>query len=120
MSTIIYNFNDTDFEYEIELNDFIKIISKEQILEFVHEIGSKLSDEKKIQVISTWEDINEKDFDFSMLTDFISEHEDEFIEWFEDDILAHFEDEAFEYYKDARDYERDPYAYFGVSRTDFI
>lgn len=120
MSIIRYNFDDMDFEYEIDINDFIKTISKEQMMEFAHEIWSKLSDEKKIQAISTWEGIDEKDFDISVLTDFISEHEDEFIEWFEDDILAHFEDEAFEYYKDARDYERDPYVYFGVSRTDFM
>ena len=106
----------------------LKKLSKEEILEFVVETWLTLEDnsqEKKdleseygIRTKKDWEEIIEDDL--HIVLDFIEDHEKEFIELYEDDILEYFQDEATTAEEDAREYERDPYSYFGVRRDDFF
>lgn len=36
-----------------------------------------------------------------------------------EDLLEHFRDEAMEQYRDAKEYNSDPYSYYGISESDF-
>lgn len=44
------------------------------------------------------------------------EEDEEFIDF----LKEHFEADAKESYEDCKEYERDPYSYYGVSRSDFF
>lgn len=41
-------------------------------------------------------------------------------DYFEDEIHDYFRDAAYEAFRDAEEYNKDPYAYYGVKRKDFF
>lgn len=45
--------------------------------------------------------------------------EDELIIWYKDDLEAYFEDEAVEAYNDMKEYERNPYNYYGLNERNY-
>lgn len=58
--------------------------------------------------------------DQGILKEVLDDCKDCFEELFEDDIKEYYQDEAMDYYDDAKEYARDPHAYYGVSRSDFF
>jgi hypothetical protein len=83
-------------EFDFEVDDTSEII--EQC--FRKEFGTNLTQTRElIDELDLWESLEER---------------------YEDEIKEHFEEEAYEMYKDQREYESDPYSYYGVSRSDFI
>lgn len=84
------------YEFDFEVDDTSEII--EQC--FRKEFGTNLTQTRElIDELDLWESLEER---------------------YEDEIKEHFEEEAYEMYKDQREYESDPYSYYGVSRSDFI
>jgi hypothetical protein len=130
--TLQYELDGQEFEYEIDysqLKYFLeKQLSKKELLDFIVETWQNLDDKskEKQEIASMWNVKEEKDWetlmedDFSLLIDFISDHEEEFMESFEDEITDFFYEEAIEAEEESRDQERDPHSYFGVSDKDFF
>jgi|GEM_PF-6154742 hypothetical protein len=129
---LTYELKGKEFEYKIDFSQFsdfiIKKLSKEEILEFVVDTWLTLEDnsKEKKDLESNYDIITKKDWeeliedDLYIVLDFIGDHEEEFIELYEDDILEYFYDEAITAEKEAREYERDPYSYYGLRRDDFF
>ena len=123
--TITYDFGDDCqddyFEYEVDdLEDFIDSLSKEELVDFVMENVDN-------DLIDGWELPSSKDGlrdelenDDYLLHGLISELEDAFVECFEDSLEDFYRDDAMEQYEDYKEYSRDPYSYYGVSRNDFF
>ena len=123
--TITYDFGDDYqddlFEYEVDdLGDFIDSLGKEELVDFVMENVDN-------DLIEGWELPSSKDAlrdelenDDYLLHGLIGELEDAFVECFEDSLEDFYRDDAMEQYEDCKEYSRDPYSYYGVSRNDFF
>lgn len=112
--TIMYNFgddyHDECFEYELDdLGDFIDSLSTDELIDFAMNHLNK-DDELRDELLSN---------DF-LLKEVINDFEDDFIEEYRDSIEDFYRDDAFEQYEDCKEYSRDPYSYYGVSRKDFF
>ena len=82
------------FEYDV--GDTSKVV--EQC--FMNEFGTTLIQTREIiDEFNLWEELEER---------------------YEDEIKEYFRDEACEAYADSKEYESDPYSYYGVSIHDFI
>ena len=88
-----YEFDDEDYEYDASWNECRFIIKKEL---------NKMTKEDLIDFI-----LNDIDSD------------EQLEEYFEEDIKDYYYDDACECYKDSCEYNKDPYAYYGVSHKDF-
>lgn len=76
------------------------------------------SDLKRVLITSLKEDyptLTEDDLDHML-----DESLDKLVDEYEMVLQDHFRDDAREQYEDAKAYEKDPYAYYGVSRRDFF
>ena len=112
-------YHDDEFEYECDLEDFIETLSKDELVDFIYEVLDSTT-------IVNWElpENNEElrellNNDEDLLRDLVNEYYNELYDWFEDDIKDFFYEDAMECYSDAKEYARDPYAYYGGSRKDF-
>lgn len=57
--------------------------------------------------------------DDDTLADYVEENFEKLVEDYYDQLVEAFYDRAVEQYNDTAEYNRDPYAYYGVSRSDF-
>ena len=95
MKTLVYEFDGVDFEYDVDYGEIYEVLIDKFMKDYgVNYVGAK----GIIDDYSLWETLEE-------------EHEDYLLEVFEDDARKSFED--------SREYEKDPYSYYGVSRNDF-
>ena len=95
MKTFSYEFDGVDFEYDVDYGEIYEVL----IDKFMKDYGiSYVAAKDIIDDYSLWEALEET-------------HEDYLLELFEDD--------ARNQYEDSREYEKDPYSYYGVSRNDF-
>ena len=95
MKTFVYEFDGVDFEYDVDYGQIYEIL----IDKFMKDYGiSYVAAKDIIDDYGLWEALEET-------------HEDYLLELFEDD--------ARNQYEDSREYEKDPYSYYGVSRNDF-
>ena len=90
--TFKYKFDDEDFEFEVAF----------------HEIKEALCG------------VILHDCDRHELMNIILEMDSGVEKYFEDELASYFEDEAYEAFKDAKEYEKDPLGYNGLSIKDFI
>ena len=95
MKTLGYEFDDEEFEYDVDYGDIYDILVKK----FADDYGLKINVAKDI--------ID----DYSLWDDLESIHEDYLLELYEDDARNAFEE--------SKEYRNDPYSYYGVSRNDF-
>lgn len=108
-SYIDYDFDDREFEYEFDDNEFITYLHNKYSLE---DLANMFQEE--LAEVPEWGD---QDYDQEdVLDDTIANN----IFKFEDQIKDYFQRDAYEEYIDQREYEKDPYSYNGVSRSDFI
>lgn len=83
-------------EFEYEADDVYEVIEEC----FRKEFGTNLIQTREIiDEFGLWDELEDK---------------------YEDQIKEYYEDEAYEMYKDQKEYESDPYSYYGVSIHDFI
>lgn len=95
MKTFGYEFDGVDFEYDVDYGVIHEIL----VELFMKDYGLCLTTAKNIiDDLELWEILEEI-------------HEEYLYELFEDDARNSFEDN--------REYEKDPYSYYGVSRNDF-
>lgn len=95
MKTFSYEFDGVDFEYDVDYGTIHDIL----VELFMKDYGLCLTTAKNIiDDLELWEILEEI-------------HEEYLYELFEDDARNSFED--------SREYEKDPYSYYGVSRNDF-
>jgi predicted neutral ceramidase superfamily lipid hydrolase len=95
MKTFSYEFDGVDFEYDVDYGTIHDIL----VELFIKDYGVCLTTAKNIiDDLELWEILEEI-------------HEEYLYELFEDDARNSFED--------SREYEKDPYSYYGVSRNDF-
>ena len=95
MKTFSYEFDGIDFEYDVDHGTIHDIL----VELFMKDYGLCLTTAKNIiDDLELWEILEEI-------------HEDYLLELFEDDARNSFDD--------SREYEKDPYSYYGVSRNDF-
>lgn len=95
MKTFGYEFDGVDFEYDVDYGKIHDIL----VELFMKDYGLCLTTAKNIiDDLELWEILEEI-------------HEEYLYELFEDDARNSFED--------SREYEKDPYSYYGVSRNDF-
>lgn len=95
MKTFSYEFDGVDFEYDVDYGTIHDIL----VELFIKDYGVCLTTAKNIiDDLELWEILEEI-------------HEEYLYELFEDD--------ARNQYEDSREYEKDPYSYYGVSRNDF-
>ena len=122
------------FEYDIDSSDIRayaeKNLSKRQVLDYAKQIYSGLSKEDKQDIANAWQVYSEADFvqlmseDYSLVLDFVLEafeedpQDDMFIELY-NGVKEDNEDEAFEQLRDYQEYQKDPYSYYGLDRSDF-
>ena len=122
------------FDYDIDSSDIKayaeKNLSKRQVLDYAKQIYSGLSKEDKQDIANAWQVYSEADFvqlmseDYSLVLDFVLEafeddpQDDMFIELYEG-VKEDNEDEAFEQLRDYQEYQKDPYSYYGLDRSDF-
>ena len=122
------------FEYDIDSSDIRayaeKNLSKRQVLDYAKQIYSGLSEEEKQDIANAWQVYSEADFvqlmneDYSLVLDFVLEafednpYDRMFDELYEG-IKEDNEDEAFEQLRDYQEYQKDPYSYYGLDRSDF-
>ena len=122
------------FEYDIDSSDIRAYaeenLSKRQILDYAKQIYSGLSKEDKQDIANAWQVYSEADFvqlmseDYSLVLDFVLEAfeedpEDRMFEELYKGIKDDNEDEAFEQLRDYQEYQKDPYSYYGLNRSDF-
>ena len=122
------------FDYDIDSSDIRayaeKNLSKRQVLDYAKQIYSGLSKEDKQDIANAWQVYSEADFvqlmseDYSLVLDFVLEafeddpQDDMFIELY-NGVKEDNEDEAFEQLRDYQEYQKDPYSYYGLDRSDF-
>ena len=122
------------FDYDIDSSDIRayaeKNLSKRQVLDYAKQIYSGLSKEDKQDIANAWQVYSEADFvqlmseDYSLVLDFVLEafeedpQDDMFIELY-NGVKEDNEDEAFEQLRDYQEYQKDPYSYYGLNRSDF-
>ena len=122
------------FDYDIDSSDIKayaeKNLSKRQVLDYAKQIYSGLSKEDKQDIANAWQVYSEADFvqlmseDYSLVLDFVLEafeedpQDDMFIELYKG-VKEDNEDEAFEQLRDYQEYQKDPYSYYGLDRSDF-
>jgi hypothetical protein len=95
MKTFSYEFDGVDFDYDVDYGTIHDIL----VELFMKDYGLCLTTAKNIiDDLELWEILEET-------------HEEYLYEIFEDD--------ARNQYEDSREYEKDPYSYYGVSRNDF-
>lgn len=122
------------FDYDIDSSDIRayaeKNLSKRQVLDYAKQIYSGLSKEDKQDIANAWQVYSEADFvqlmseDYSLVLDFVLEAfednpEDRMFEELYKGIKEDNEDEAFEQLRDYQEYQKDPYSYYGLDRSDF-
>lgn len=95
MKTLSYEFDGVDFEYDVDYEDVYDAL----ITKFMDDYGViSIVAKNIIDDYNLWDDLEEI-------------HEDYLLELFEDDARNEYED--------SREYNKDPYSYYGVSRNDF-
>jgi predicted neutral ceramidase superfamily lipid hydrolase len=95
MKTFSYEFDGVDFDYDVDYGTIHDIL----VELFMKDYGLCLTTAKNIiDDLELWEILEEI-------------HEEYLYDLFEDDARNAFED--------SREYEKDPYSYYGVSRNDF-
>ena len=122
------------FDYDIDSSDIRfyaeKNLSKRQVLDYAKQIYSGLSKEDKQDIANAWQVYSEADFvqlmseDYSLVLDFVLEAfednpYDRMFEELYEGIKEDNEDEAFEQLRDYQEYQKDPYSYYGLNRSDF-
>lgn len=122
------------FDYDIDSSDIRayaeKNLSKRQVLDYAKQIYSGLSKEDKQDIANAWQVYSEADFvqlmseDYLLVLDFVLEAfednpEDRMFEELYKGIKEDNEDEAFEQLRDYQEYQKDPYSYYGLDRSDF-
>lgn len=122
------------FEYDIDSSDIRayaeKNLSKRQVLDYAKQIYSGLSKEDKQDIANAWQVYSEADFvqlmseDYSLVLDFVLEAfednpEDRMFEELYEGVKEDNEDMAFEQLRDYQEYQKDPYSYYGLNRSDF-
>lgn len=136
--TLTYDFDDRDFEYEVDSSDLETYFDEqpiEVIVEAAEEGFSNMSEQERSEIITDilndgdihllkkhqegtnvkysidWEKAYEEDKSWVM--EFVD------VDSFKDDIKDYFYRDAAEAYDDAESYRRDPYGYNGVNERDF-
>ena len=122
------------FDYDIDSSDIRfyaeKNLSKRQVLDYAKQIYSGLSKKDKQDIANAWQVYSEADFvqlmseDYSLVLDFVLEAfednpEDSMFEELYEGVKEDNEDEAFEQLRDYQEYQKDPYSYYGLNRSDF-
>ena len=136
--TLTYDFDDRDFEYEVDSSDLETYFDEqpiEVIVEAAEEGFSNMSEQERSEIITDilndgdihllkkhqegtnvkysidWEKAYEEDKSWVM--EFVD------VDSFKDDIKDYFYRDAAEAYDDAEAERRDPYGYRGLSPRDF-
>jgi len=128
---LVYTFNGEDFDFEQaddnEAVEFIRrTLSNDEILYdylqyiYPHETENSKEVLKDYNFDGTAEcidNMSEEDKE-----DLVNEVIDDLIDSdiYNDVLMDYFEDEAYDEYRDWKEYQKDPYAYYGVSRSDFF
>ena len=129
--TLTYYFGrdgEDDFEYEVDLNDYLYDIRKDpkQVLELVKEVYEEDTELQKwykeefgIDSVDKIEVDSDEGKDAAY--EALSETDEELIyDLRKDEIDDCFRDDAYEAYEDAVAYSKDPLGYYGMSIHDFI
>ena len=95
MKTLVYEFEDEEFEYDVDYGSIYDTLSR------------KFADDYGL-TINVANDIID---DYGLWDDLESIHEEYLLEYYEDDARNEFEDN--------KEYRKDVYSYYGVSRNDF-
>ena len=118
--SVYYDYGDDEFEYEYDLEEFLDTLGAYEVADALYELASD-------ELIDSMEMPHDHDGfckealdDEYLMHDLVLELSTELADYFEDEIKEHYEDDAYEALKDAEEYARDPYAYYGVSRSDFV
>ena len=106
-------YDDEQFEFEPTIDDehnFMEAVLKNYSKETLEEVLGKFIHEE-------YPDYDSLDLEEQMeaIKEVLFDHLDEF----SDDAEEFFEADAYEQYKDSAEYEKDPYAYYGVNQRDF-
>ena len=95
MKTFVYEFDGVEFEYEVDYKNVHDVLEKK----FMDDYGLTPNVARNIiDDYGLWEALEENHKDY---------------------LLELFEDDARNEYEENREYNKDPYSYYGVSRNDF-
>lgn len=95
MKTLVYEFDGEEFEYDVDYENIYALLEQR----FSYDYGISINKARDIiDDFGLWENLEEI-------------HEPYILECYEDD--------ARNMYEDNREYNKDPYSYYGVSRNDF-
>ena len=123
--TLTYDFNNEEYEFEADLEDYLDSLSERDICQLGREIYEKYTLEMKKSMV---DDFGEKVLQFkpfneesvelarSIIEDY---DEDKLLDIIGEDMSQFFYKRAKEEYSDWKDYESNPWRYFGVSEGDF-
>lgn len=118
--TLIYDFDGTDFEYDIDVSNWIEqYLDVQELMELAVDIyDDVMSEEEKKEAPFELVKSGDKDaIDYVLSGD---NAEEVIFDRFSDIIEDTYEDDAKELYEDQKEYDKDPAGYYGFSRNDFI
>ena len=117
--TIVYDFNGEDYEYEVDVSDWLKdYASPQQLMDIAIDIyDDVLTEEEKKEV--PFELVKSGDKDAIEYVMDSEPTEKVVFDKFYDIIKDTYEDEAREMYDDYKEEKRDPYGYRGLRESDF-
>lgn len=120
--TIKYDFDDNnDYEYEADLYDYINSLSNDEICEITKEIYTEDDKYNDLLKEQNYDVSDIKKDDPELFKDlFFSIDYTDLYDYLEEDIKNFFENDAKEAFKDSLAYQKDPYSYNGVRRSDFF
>ena len=120
------NFDEYDYEYEVDTRPFFDQLSDEEVVDLASEVISQ-SSEDDVKAIMDEYDYHSTKLDakdpksVSFARHVVKDTDEEVLtEIMKDDVKSFFENEAYEEFEDSLAYERDPLGYYGMSLRDFI
>lgn len=119
---INYNFDGNDFDYEIDVDNYLKLYcSAQDLIDIAKDYWDDMPAEDKEQYIKEGITSVNDSTPIDVISDILSDIDDD---WFKEnvysDIKDAFEDDAREAYDDYEDYKSDPLGYYGMRSSDFI
>lgn len=120
------NFDEYDYEYEVDTRPFFDELSDEEVVDLASEVISQ-SSEDDVKAMMDEYDYHNTELDakdpksVSFARHVVKDTDEEVLtEIMKDDVKSFFEDEAYEEFEDNLAYERDPLGYYGMSSRDFM
>lgn len=120
------NFDEYDYEYEVDTRPFFDKLSDEEVVDLASEVISQSSEDDVKAIMDEYgyysTKLDAKDpKSVSFARHLVKDTDEEVLnEIMEDDVKEFFENEAYEEFEDSLTYERDPLGYYGMSSRDFM